>query len=498
MTNKTLLYGVLAVMLTCMSLSLGSCNKGDKKDDPTIESYSTSRQTTLITAFGLQADADILADLDSVYFTIDYNNGLIYNADSLPVGTDISALKVRVNFLNTVNSAVFTITGASSLRDTTISYTTSMTTSLDFTGKTMLTVTSADGTQVKDYQVQVLVHKENPDSLKWNLSWRRDLPGITSGTRAFKVVRHGDVYRAMALDGTVCRVLTTEHPGASWTVQQANMPFDPQVASLTATDGALYMLATDGALWTSPDGVEWTACGVTWHSVLGAYDNRVLGIMADGGTYFHDEYPRSAGYVAAAVQDGFPIAHSSGMIETDNDWAVSQQAIIVGGYDNKGRLLSDVWGYDGTSWGKINNAHSSSLPAVADATLLPYYTYKSLPGTRRYARQSTWYLMGGKLADGKLNGNVYLSNTQGITWTKGDSTMRLPAFMPRFSGAQALVDDELLSSGGSSHMPRRVQSVTTSWECPYIYLFGGYDAQGALLPWVWRGVYNRLTNTPVY
>jgi hypothetical protein len=37
-----------------------------------------------------------------------------------------------------------------------------------------------------------------------------------------------------------------------------------------------------------------------------------------------------------------------------------------------------------------------------------------------------------------------------------------------------------------------------SWECPYIYLFGGYNDQGALLPYVWRGVYNRLTNYPLY
>ena len=92
MTNKTLLYGVLVVMTALMSLStLNSCNKDDKED--TIETYSTSTQTTLVKAFGLQADNEVLTSLDSVYFTVDYNNGLIYNADSLPVGTDISALK---------------------------------------------------------------------------------------------------------------------------------------------------------------------------------------------------------------------------------------------------------------------------------------------------------------------------------------------------------------------------------------------------------------------
>ena len=125
---------MMAMTLSSLSV-LVSCNNKEKDDD--TYTYSTSTQTTLVTGFALQADAEVLANLDSVHFTIDYDNGLIYNADSLPVGTDISALKVTVNFLNTIHSAVFNITGATYQSDTTINYTTSMTKSLDFTGKTV-------------------------------------------------------------------------------------------------------------------------------------------------------------------------------------------------------------------------------------------------------------------------------------------------------------------------------------------------------------------------
>ena len=497
MTNKTLLYGVFAVMTALMSLStLNSCKKSDK-DEP-IETYSTSIQTTLVKAFGLQADNDVLTSLDSVYFTVDYDNGLIYNADSLPVGTDISALKVRIDFYNTVNSAVFNISGATVQSDTAINYTSSMSTALDFTGKTVLTVTSYDKTRVKDYQIMVLVHKENPDSLKWSQSWRRDLPGLSAQTKAFKVVRQGDLYRAMSFDGNGCNLMTAAAPDASWTNQQANVPFEPQIASLTATPHNLFMLDNTGELWISPDGMAWTDCGVKWHSLLGSYEDRALGIIADGTAYSHDEYPRSDNFEPTAVEDGFPIAHSSDMIVTDNKWAVTQQAIIVGGMDAKGHLVSDVWGYDGSNWGKINNIHSSVLPALADATLFPYYTFKSLSGVRRYARQSTWYVMGGKLADGTLNSKIYMSNTEGITWTVGDSTICQPSFMPCFYGAQAMVANETLTLGGAANGPRRVQALITSWDCPFIYLFGGYNDRGELLPSVWRGVYNRLTNAPVY
>ena len=184
----------MAMMLSSLPV-LVSCNK-DKDDDDTF-SYSDSEQTTLIKAFGLQADADVLSNLDSVHFTIDYDKGMIYNADSLPKGTDITGLKVTVEFLNTVSSAIFNISGASTQADTTIEYTSSMTKKLDFSGKTVLTVTSADKSRVKDYNIQVLVHKVNPDSLAWPQQWRRDLPGYRSDAIGHKAVKQGEIYRSV-------------------------------------------------------------------------------------------------------------------------------------------------------------------------------------------------------------------------------------------------------------------------------------------------------------
>jgi len=499
MINRKSLYLVLTMAVLLSSITvLDSCKK-DKDEDDTTYTYSTSRQTTLVTVFSLQSDNEVLSNLDSVYFTIDYDNGLIYNADSLPVGTDITELKVSLKFLNTVSSAVFNITGATEQSDTTIDYTSSTNSELDFTGKTVLTVTSADRSQTKDYTVKVLVHKMNPDTLIWPESWRRDLPGYSNNIIGHKAVQHGDRYMIMAYDGQECNILTASAPSqGTWDKQTISLPFVPQVQSLTVADEELYILGEDGLLYTSRDGVEWMSCGVKWHSLLGAFNGKVLGVMGDAEQgYFHDEYPRAEGYTASKVEDGFPVAHSSDMIETDNEWTISQQAIIVGGVDSNGKVLGDVWGYDGTRWGKINNTYSTTLPAMTDATLFSYYTYKSLPGVRRYALQQTWYVMGGKLADGSLNGTIYVSNTQGITWAKGGTILTQPGYMHKFYGAQALVNSETLTANISA-MPRRISSPVVTWDCPYIYLFGGFNDQGALLPSVWRGVYNRLTNSPVY
>ena len=499
MTKRNPLYLLLAIAVMLSSMSLLTSCKDDDDDSGSSYSYSTSQQTTLITGFALQANTNVLASLDSVHFTIDYDNGLIYNADSLPVGTDITALKVTVEFLNTVGSAVFKITDATEQADTTITYAAGMSQSLDFTGTTILTVTAADQLSVKDYQVKVLVHKVNPDTLIWDKSWRRDLPGYRSSAIGHKTVKQGDLYRIINYNGSESYLFTASSPDqVTWEKQLISLPFTPNVQSLTATDDALYMLGADGGLYTSPDGLGWTACGVTWHSVLGVYGDRVLGVVKAGVVYYHDEYPRRAEFTAAAVEDGFPVSNSSGMIVTDNKWTSSQQAMIVGGLDSEGKSLSDVWGYDGSRWGKINNTHSSALPALTDATLFAYYTYKTLPGVRRYAPQETWYVMGGKLADGTLNGKIYLSNTQGITWYTNDSVVSQPSNMSKFYGAQAFVNYETLTAGAAAGAPRRVSTVVTEWECPFIYLFGGFNDQGALLPYVWRGVYNRMTNYPVY
>ena len=66
-----------------------SCKKDDKETKALSESVR-------ISAFSLQADKEVLDNLENVFFTIDLENGLIYNADSLPKGTDVSKLKVKI------------------------------------------------------------------------------------------------------------------------------------------------------------------------------------------------------------------------------------------------------------------------------------------------------------------------------------------------------------------------------------------------------------------
>ena len=81
MTIKTAFW----LTLIAVGATAAGCN-----DDGTVltsESYSS----VAISSFHLSAN-DAIAHLDSVYFSIDLERAQIYNADSLPYGTDVTAL----------------------------------------------------------------------------------------------------------------------------------------------------------------------------------------------------------------------------------------------------------------------------------------------------------------------------------------------------------------------------------------------------------------------
>ena len=87
MSKKILLY-VSALLAACTLIT--SCLGND--NNSTYLYAATSTSNSLVREFKLRADENMLAHLDSVYFTIDPERGIIYNADSLPLGTDVSRL----------------------------------------------------------------------------------------------------------------------------------------------------------------------------------------------------------------------------------------------------------------------------------------------------------------------------------------------------------------------------------------------------------------------
>lgn len=500
MTKKAIIYPAL---ITALTLSVASCNKEGTSYETVLSSSAQVKN------FAIKANTNVLPNLDKVFFTIDLENYRIFNADSLPYGTDVRKLVPTISVAS--SSAIeIIVSGAKLQNDTTFNYLANPGDTIDFSGNVILRVVSADQQTSRDYRVSLNVHQMKADSLYWNKTARRDLPTTISHPTAQKsVVYLGEAYCLAQGEGkyTIGR---TDNPNNQWAVSEVTFPFTPMVNSLAASSTALYILDTAGNLYSSSDGSTWNSCGEQWHSIIGGYMDAVVGVEKRGDTYYHARYPSNGNL--GAIPDNFPVSGHSSLVNYTTEWSNESQAIMTGGTLADGTPTGATWGYDGKSWIEINR---SGLPALSGMTLFPYFGYHTDPSAWIVTKASIWVVLGGRDASGHNSNSTYMSFDCGINWKLADELMQLPDYIPPFSNAQALVFDELLHSRAprsdwkgmpSRQLPvwwavstasSRAVTPITEWECPYIYLFGGIAEDGSLYPTVWRGVINRLTFQPL-
>ena len=496
--NKRILLYLLLFSVSMMGFQ--SCSKKDNPSDTTITDYSVySSATTLVSGFSLKDDSKVADNLSGVHFAIDQDRGLIYNADSLPCGTKVSALCVDVTCATTVASKEFIVKNGTVQNDTIIQYTSSTKDSIDFTGDVVLRITSLDGNHVRNYKVNVNVHKQNPDSIFWNAGNRQDLPGVEGTLKASKTVRQADKFLSLVQDNSrfVLSVNDTLME-SGWAKQELSLPFVPQVNSFTASSDALYILDENGELFRSADmGLSWSDCGVTWTSIIGGYDTRVLGVKQDGSVFKNDEYPQPSGFAESEVPSAFPVRGMSQLVMASNGWTSSQQAMFMGGVMSDGSYSKAVWGYDGKRWGLISDG-SDVLPSLRDAVLIKYYSYTVSSTDNSFVQHITWMVMGGVLSDGTINTVTYISRDQGIHWSTGESGVQQPSHLPAFYGAQAYTVSRVVTGSSlKAYNPGHTTPVT-EWNSAYVYLFGGYGNGGVPHNSIWEGILVGLTYKPVF
>ena len=508
MNRKFPLYLLLAMLVASFAVSCDSTK--DELEEAAANNVVSNN--TAITSFSLKADEDVLLNLDSVFFSIDLVNKRIYNADSLPKGTDVSGLLISLKHSGA--SVEVVQIGGTVRPDTVFTFGSTETDTIDFTGNVGLRVKAADGTEAY-YYVKVNVHNQEPDSLYWNQLARRDLPYAEGEVLAQKaVVYKGKAYVLVNSVNAGLVLSCNDNPYYNrWEKVDAQFGFEPNVSTLEATGDALYILDNNGALYTSVDGESWSACGVIWCTMIGGYTDRVLGLQKNGSAYMHDEYPRKAGFTSTEVDIDFPVSEASQFTYSELEWGTEPQGFILGGITSDGKYRGDVWAYDGKGWSMIR---SKALPSLAGMTVFQYINYEKEAETTTYITHRAWFAVGGRNAKGVMNSNVYISRHQGLYWSKADQLLQMPDYIEPRCGAQAYVFDTTLTRSGdtdgwtpmpSKQLPKwaridlplstRAAQNVSSWDCPYIYLFGGVNEDGAVCNEVWRGVLNRLTFRPI-
>lgn len=477
---------------------LSSCNK-----DTGSETY-VSPVNLAVTAFSLSADLDN-PGLDSVYFSIDLEHGIIFNADSLRKGTRIDKVVPQITFGFTPSEAVIAMSGGTT-REGEVDFRTNPTDSIDFTGNVELRVKALDGTIGTTYKIKVNVHKMETDSLYWEEMDYRSMPTRLPDPKAMKTLEFDN--SAISLveesDGTYTVVKALSLESMEWDKKQIMLPFTPVIQTLCGGDGEAWMLASDGMLWKGDTSLgSWEQTGQIWSALIGTYGTTAVGLRKAGSTTVFAQYPLNE-LNEKEIPSGFPVSGFSNFVTLENKWTSSPVAFFTGGVGADGTCTDSTWAFDGAEWIRLS---SGGIPALEGASVIPYYNYRPSADGLSQIEYEVWMLLGGRKADGSFNRSVYISYDNGVNWTIGTSSLQLPEEIPAMAYCDNIVVDFARSSdlnagwqSALSH-PRRVNSwvdgSTIHWECPYVYLFGGYSPEGRLYTTVWRGVLGRLTFTPI-
>lgn len=492
-----------------VALILGVFTQACNSDTDSYENLDLSGETAvMVSKFSLKENEKVLTGLDEVFFSIDLNKATVFNADSLPKGTRVNRLPVSIT-MPSVSKAEITMPGVT-CTDTVVDYLSNANDSIDFSrGSVKLKLVSYDGSAERTYTIFVNVHKSEPDSLCWGSVAMSALPTDLSAPTAQKTVLYQGKALTFVQKGSDYTRGVSANPGlGSWDIGAVSMPVDAVIGSLTASGDALFVTTSAQKLYKSGDmGLTWQDTGMEMAHIYGAVDGKVAGVRhVSADKYVHVTYPEGQEH---AVPANCPVSGTSDAVIYSTEWSSEKQMIIVGGRTASGALSDGTWGFDGESWAQLS---AGGLPNAEGMTLVPYFSFRT-GDDWTVIRQTMLLAFGGIDVSHNCVAKVYMSPDRGMHWSEAGQLMQLPEEMSPRAFAQALVfDTELpgISSDVWSEIPAKVLPAwycpvalsravkpIEKWECPYIYLFGGTDADGKLYDTIWRGVINRLSFKPL-
>lgn len=408
------------ILLASASLSLSSCLSTD--DDTNIE-YT---HDTAITAFSIGTltrnyMGKTSAGKDTIYsasvtgsnykFTIDQANRLIYNADSLPMGSRTSAVLATITAKQSSPMIWQDIDKEDSL------YYYSSSDSVNFSKPRKLRVYNNDFTAYATYQITVNVHKEDADSFKWHslaqqsaeLASLSDLKALSLGNQILVFGKNGEtakIYKSANTNGT------------SWTSVSPNVAFSKDFyQSVAALDGNIYVV-DNGQVMKSADGENWETVGTNTSLLqligssskyLYAYSTSGIMVSKDGGSSWTAE-------ILDADTSYLPKNSLSLTAMNIRSTKNAENLLLMGTRDaSKNDTIATLW------------THTVDYNAGGEDGKWNYVEYDNRQPYKMPALDEIQVAVGdsGLVALGS-NGKWYVSKKGGLTWTV-DTTVVIPA-----------------------------------------------------------------------
>lgn len=374
-----------------------------------ITAFSISDINTQYTKF-IDGKDSILTDTvlgEDYPFTINQQAGVIYNADSLPVGTDVSKVKVDIT---ADTQGIFIVASTDSLwveED-----------SLNFEKPIQFKVLSETGVFGRIYVAKINVHQQNPDSLVWN-KINTNFPTEVQKQKA--VFANNQIFvfteQASQVAVTMMEVGTNE-----WTaLQNIDIPVKADYTSAMVWDGQFYMLA-ENQLYTSSNGLNWNKVEteqsikqLTAGMALEA-GKKLIGIDMEN-QYIESEDGMNWN-TFESIPEGFPTQNVSFAAYPLATNASLARIVVMGNNQSATDSYTPTWFQLGTEqgWSALNtDADSYNCPNLENISMIHY--------------NNQLYAFGGPDKNDETIeafGHLYSSIDNGITWEKKTELVMFP------------------------------------------------------------------------
>ncbi|MBQ2858162.1 MAG: hypothetical protein IJE78_13790 [Bacteroidaceae bacterium] len=341
-------------------------------------------------------------------FTINQNEGLIYNPDSLPVGTDIS--KVVVN-ITADTKGIYIVAEKDSLWEETDS--------LNFEKPVQFKVLAENGAFGRIYTAQINVHKQDPDKL----GWQKLESNFASNIEKQKAVYLNNYIYVFAIqEGQAVVTKTSTANGSIWSEPiRIDTPSEADITSAMAWGNQLYILANH-ELYTSQDGFVWNKIETTTNiqqliaNVSSDNTQRMIGVDTDN--HYIASQDGSNWEQHGEMPTGFPtnnLSYVSYALETNKD---IHRIIVMGDNESASDSTVVVWTQLDSEdyWTDlISSENSHACPKLENMSMIRY--------------NNQLYVFGGSGQNNesiKPFSTMYVSKDNGIAWQTAPEKIAFP------------------------------------------------------------------------
>jgi hypothetical protein len=414
----------LLIAIACLlglCVGFGACVKGNEDAEMNISTY--------VTAFGI----------DTIYgkyykFTIDQVNHMIFNADSLPLGSDTLLDRIVID---TFSSSGYITSG---LLDSlvTVGDSVNLLPAINKPGITFKII-SNDGNRIQEYNLQVNVHKVDPDLATWKNIEGLPAEFVAAKSTDQKVLIRDNKLMVFLRGDLLLKSDISSEAAYSWkTYTVTGLPADAMLHSTLCYNDTLYMISKSGDLYNSLEGEVWikneTLSGGV-RTLLASFADKLTAIKTEAGQlrYCLTHASTEAWTSGVLVHEGFPIDRVSSDVYVSGTGV--ERAILVGTPMSEEYKTTPWMTIDGDDWGAMSTETSYYCPMMDNPSVMFYNKF--------------FYIVGDELEE------MYES-MGGLVWALSVGKFQLPEAVEGHQQYALTVDDAnyiwiLVIGNGSEH-----------------------------------------------